>query len=249
MGETTNQIEAHIEQTRDNLGANIHELEQKVKSFADWKHHFQNSPMTMMGVAFGGGVLLATMTGGKKRRSPAISEQASHFAAGTGRHKYLGLEPWDNIKGALLGVAATRFKDFVDEIVPGFKEQFQRTQDGKTKIRESGALRVCAVKQASAPPTSSMPEHGRRCSQIHSQASPWGILIFRLTSGLDTAVRPERAWGKRIMPGRQDRGDSASIPAVRNSLIASFASSHCDSSRRGCKRLKCASKDGFVFHL
>jgi hypothetical protein len=31
---------------------------------------------------------------------------------------------WDNIKGALIGVAATRFKEFVGEVVPGFHEQF-----------------------------------------------------------------------------------------------------------------------------
>jgi hypothetical protein len=132
MGETTNQIEAHIERTRDNLGANIHELEQKVKSATDWKYHFQNNPMTMMGVAFGGGVLLATMIGGKRRRSSA-PEQASNFPAGSGRRTHLAMEVWDNIKGALIGVAATRFKDFVDEIVPGFKDQFQRKQDGKSK--------------------------------------------------------------------------------------------------------------------
>jgi hypothetical protein len=129
MGETTNQIEAHIERTRENLGANIQELEQKVKSATDWKHHFQNNPMAMMGVAFGGGILLAAMIGGKRRRSPAVSEQARHSPRGTGRHKHLALEAWDHITGALIGVAASRFKDFVDQIVPGFKEQFPRTQD------------------------------------------------------------------------------------------------------------------------
>jgi hypothetical protein len=133
MGETTNQIEAHIERTRDNLGANIHELEQKVKSATDWKYHFQNNPMTMMGVAFGGGVLLATMIGGKRRRSLALPDQASHLPAETGRQTHFALQAWDHIKGALIGLAATRFKDFVDEIVPGFKDQFQRKQDEKLK--------------------------------------------------------------------------------------------------------------------
>ena len=57
MGQTTEQIEAHIEHTRDDLGSNLHELEAKVKSITDWKHHFQSKPMTMLGVAFGGGIL------------------------------------------------------------------------------------------------------------------------------------------------------------------------------------------------
>ena len=49
MGQTTNQIESHIERTRDDLGANLHELEQKVKEVADWRHHFRNHPMTLIG--------------------------------------------------------------------------------------------------------------------------------------------------------------------------------------------------------
>ena len=68
MGQTTSEIEAHIEHTREDLGSNLHELERKVKSVTDWKQQFQTKPMTMLGVAFGGGVLLATMLGGRKHR-------------------------------------------------------------------------------------------------------------------------------------------------------------------------------------
>lgn len=43
--------------------------------------------------------------------------------------RFFGSPPtWDNIKGALIGVAATRFKDFVGEIVPGFHEQLRKTE-------------------------------------------------------------------------------------------------------------------------
>jgi len=68
MSQATDQIEAHIEDSREDLGYNLHELEQKVKSVTDWKRHFQNNPMTMLGVAFSGGVLLATMLGRRKNR-------------------------------------------------------------------------------------------------------------------------------------------------------------------------------------
>ena len=47
MGETTDQIEAHIEQTRENLGANLEELEQKVRSVADWRQHFRLRQFTI----------------------------------------------------------------------------------------------------------------------------------------------------------------------------------------------------------
>lgn len=138
MGETTDQIAAHIEDTRDDLGANLQELEQKVKSVTDWKQHFQSSPMTMIGVAFGGGILLATMLGGGKggRRRSASSGAGYEPHAGTDHQKYKALETWDNIKGALIGVAATRFQEFVGSVVPGFHEQYQRTEQ-KTPLEIS----------------------------------------------------------------------------------------------------------------
>ena len=132
MGETANEIETHIERTRQDLGSNLNELENKVKSVTDWKHHFQNSPMTMIGVAFGGGILLATALGGRKgrRRERSFASDAgdNERHAGLDRQKDKALESWDNIKGALIGVAAARVKDFVGEVVPGFQEQFERTQ-------------------------------------------------------------------------------------------------------------------------
>lgn len=140
MGQTTHQIEAHIEDTRQDLGSNLNELERKVKSVTDWKEHFKTNPMTLLGVAFGGGVLLATMLGGRNHRSGenGFSRRAGSMEphAGAGHQKSRALETWDNIKGALIGVAATRFKDFVGEVVPGFHEQFQKTED---KVKNSPA--------------------------------------------------------------------------------------------------------------
>lgn len=137
MGQTTEQIEAHIEHTRDSLGSNLNELEQKVKSITDWKHHFHNKPMTLLGVAFGGGVLMATMLGGRKTRR----RYANHIPASMESHpatsyqKNKALETWDNIKGALIGVAASRFKDFVGEVVPGFHSQYQRVEEKAKTIQ------------------------------------------------------------------------------------------------------------------
>ena len=70
MGETTNQIESYIETKREDLGSNLAELENKVKSITDWREQFRSNPMTMVGVAFGGGILL----GIDARREVAASE-------------------------------------------------------------------------------------------------------------------------------------------------------------------------------
>lgn len=131
MGQTTNQIEAHIDHTRQELGSNFHELEYEVKAMTDWRQHFRKNPKAMLGLAFGGGILLASAISrprGRRRRSLSSYAGEAEPHAATDHQKYKALETWDNIKGALIGVAATRFKDFVGEFVPGFHEQYQKTQ-------------------------------------------------------------------------------------------------------------------------
>src|SRR4051794_29652955 len=131
MGETTNQIENHIEDTRGDLGSNLQELERKVKSVTDWKHYYAKSPMTMIGVAFGAGVLVAAMAGGNKhnrykRRFNSRHSESSDLHSGGVRQTNKALETWENIKGALMGVASTRVRDFVGDIVPDFHEHYER---------------------------------------------------------------------------------------------------------------------------
>jgi hypothetical protein len=144
MGQTTHQIETHIENTREDLGCNLHELESKVRAVTDWKQQFNQRPLTMLGVAFGGGILLATMMGGRKNRgrerayARRAMESESHMGTDFRKHEALGT--WDNIKGALIGVAATRFKEFVGDVIPGFQEQLQRTEEKAKAIQPSGAI-------------------------------------------------------------------------------------------------------------
>jgi hypothetical protein len=116
VGQTTDQIESHIEKTRDDLGANLHELEQKVKEVTDWRYHFRNHPMTLIGAAFGGGILLATMVSRTRNTTNAVPASAPV------RHR--ATETWDVIKDALVGVAAARVTDFVGELVPGFADEY-----------------------------------------------------------------------------------------------------------------------------
>jgi hypothetical protein len=126
MGQTTNQIESHLGQAREDLGANFRELEQKVNEITDWRYHFRNHPMTLVGVAFGGGILLATMTG--RRRSAPSAPRVEPSSAPVSPYKRKAAETWDHITDALIGMAATRVTDFVGEVVPGFKEELNRRQ-------------------------------------------------------------------------------------------------------------------------
>ncbi len=158
MGETASQIENFIENKREDLGANLAELQNKVKSATDWRGQFRNNPMMMVGVAFGGGILLSSLMGGGRSRhrssgsgrhfnEGSSSSSSSTPHAGTERQAHQAFETWDNIKGALIGVAATRFKDYVGEFIPGFHEQFRKTEmmKGSSSSSSSGSGSVRSV--------------------------------------------------------------------------------------------------------
>ena len=140
MDETTDQIENYIDSKRDDLGSNLKELESKVKSVTDWRQRFQKNPLTAVGIAFGGGIALASILSSKSNHRSRGSSSSDSFTphAGTDHQTHKALETWDNIKGALIGVAATRFKDFVGEIVPGFQEQLKKTETAVVSRGTSG---------------------------------------------------------------------------------------------------------------
>jgi hypothetical protein len=151
MGEKSDQIERHIQEQRNELGDNITELQEKVKSAFDWRVQFEQRPMTMIGIALGGGVLLSTLIGGRSRsRHPKQSvahqwsssgvQQAARADFGTNGsaayNKNNSSESWRNIKGALAGVVATKFGRILDSIIPGFNEQYGKTRTGNGSFRD-----------------------------------------------------------------------------------------------------------------
>ena len=130
MGQTTDQIENQIENKREDLKSNLQELETRVKTATDWRHYFAEHTGTMIAAAFGGGVLLATMVGGRSNRASLSqvggpSEPARPWRRGT---KHEVLENVDSIKSALVGAAATKFKSILGELVPGFEEHLAKAE-------------------------------------------------------------------------------------------------------------------------
>ena len=88
----------------------------------------------MMGVAAGGGLLLASLSRRSKSTryfSEHWSDLASAHRRGTELQKNKALEAFDTIKGARIAVAASTFQDFLGQIIPGFKEQFHKTEQEK----------------------------------------------------------------------------------------------------------------------
>jgi hypothetical protein len=142
MGQTASQIENHIENKREDLGSNLRELEDKVKSVTDWHRQFKSRPLVFLGLAFGGGAVLASMVG-------RPSDRRRHFNSGAeSRPNWTETNPrthrapsramekatvaWENLQGALVGIAAAKVKDYADGIIPGFSEQYRQAEVGNS---------------------------------------------------------------------------------------------------------------------
>ena len=129
MVERPDQIERHIESARSELGSNLHELEDKVRQAADWRTHFERNPMTFVGLAFGGGVLLAAMLGAKNGEAPVTAQERQY-----GKNSPAGIresqvaDTWGTLKGALIGLAGTKVRNLLNEALPGFSEQYNRME-------------------------------------------------------------------------------------------------------------------------
>jgi hypothetical protein len=142
MGQTASQIENHIEDKRETLGQNLRELEYKVKSAADWRHQFEQHPGAFLGAAFGGGLLLAAAfgrsSGGRHRHynysfpgsaaTPGESSRVARTPRVTSPAMDGAIRTWENVKGAMIGVAAARLKDYVDGVIPGFSAHYHQVE-------------------------------------------------------------------------------------------------------------------------
>lgn len=149
MGEKSDQIERVIESERSQLGSNLNELQSRVEEATDWRTQFQKRPLLLMGVALGGGFMLASLTRSRSRRRRYYPEEPSpepyQHRRGTELQKNKALETFDTIKGAMIGVAANTFKDWLGEAIPGFREQYQKTASEK---RSAGVAQVPAASAA-----------------------------------------------------------------------------------------------------
>ncbi len=161
MGEKSDQLEWHIHETRNELGENIHELQEKVrnsvdkvKNSVDWRAQFQERPMTLIGIAFAGGLVASALFG--RRRSPDYAsssstdrwntEKRSDYSGG-GRTKdwqNKASGTWEDIKGAAIGLAAAKAGSALEGILPGFQEHYQKRQEERRSRTNGSAERDSA---------------------------------------------------------------------------------------------------------
>lgn len=113
MGQTSDEIETQIRSTREDLRANLDELEGRVKSAVDWRERYRRNPALGLGLAIAGGFLLAGLATRAPRRVGASHRAAAHGAPRRRQLQHL----WDNVQSTLIGVAASRATDLLSEFL------------------------------------------------------------------------------------------------------------------------------------
>jgi hypothetical protein len=132
MDKAAHTIEAHIDRTRERLGSNLKELENKVDAATDWREQFRARPHLFLGGALAGGALLAAVfrpASVRQEFEPANDAPLASFARNGGVNtQEQAFELWNDVKAALIAVAAARLTDYIGELVPGFQEHFRNPE-------------------------------------------------------------------------------------------------------------------------
>ena len=137
MGEKPDQIERHIYDERNQLGEDIHELRQKVRTAVDWRAQVNQRPWIMVGAAFGGGLLLSMLFSGLRNSQRSSRDWSRHsWRSASHRPERRRSQEWDektsslwdNIRAAALAVAGSRLSSLIEGVLPGFQERYKRRQ-------------------------------------------------------------------------------------------------------------------------
>ena len=143
MGQTADQIESEIAEKRTALADNLDELRQKARATVDWRSQIHERPGTMLAIAFGGGILLSALFSALRGPAKVYAESPSDNLAdndppanktstrSANRPTSATRKNLDALGGALLGIAATRTSNILEEILPGFRSEFERARNSQ----------------------------------------------------------------------------------------------------------------------
>jgi hypothetical protein len=138
MDETSDQIERRIQETRSDLSDNFSELEEKVRTAFDWRAQFEEHPAAMVGAAFGAGILLSALLPIPRRRLPrrwdSVQDSDTRIdsivsPSPLGENQIRASETLNALKGALMGVAATKLSGYIEQMLPGFRQEFDKARN------------------------------------------------------------------------------------------------------------------------
>jgi len=148
MTESSDDLERHIREIQHDLKDNLGELEDKVRSAVDWRAQFEERPGTMLALAFGGGVLLSALLPRPRSSRRTVRERdwnvpatRNELASTAGsrteydRKPRRSSETWNTLRAALIGTAAGKLSEFIEELIPGSKADSTTGPRGTTYDR------------------------------------------------------------------------------------------------------------------
>ena len=146
MDQTAKQIERQIERNRENLSSNLQELEDKMKTIVDWRHHTRQNPAAVLGLAFGGGILLSTLLKGRRKSRHLRADSSGGYARSSMDRSGRSSGHWQAIRDGLLAAAASKVQDTLEGVVPALRDYFssstQKHSSEPTSPRTRGRYSV-----------------------------------------------------------------------------------------------------------
>lgn len=159
MGKPASEISQELEQTRSDASEKIEKIEQQVtqsadsvKQSLDWRHQIDSRPLTALGTAFVGGIILGGMTGGGNGNSQQrhSSDGSNGHSSSAGYQQSAGLggairraahtsgadEAVTSAVAAVLTTLSQRVKDAVEETYPGFLERYENSKSASGGVTD-----------------------------------------------------------------------------------------------------------------
>jgi hypothetical protein len=124
MSSETGKLETQIRERRTELQANLQELEHKVKAAIDWRRHFRAHPTAFLGVAIGCGIFLGSAS--RPRPSYNLPPSVPPEDGPRLRRRSQLSSAWNEIEGGLIGVALSKVKTTLADILPSFEAQLRK---------------------------------------------------------------------------------------------------------------------------
>ena len=145
MVQETDKIKNHIDTQRGKLAEDLHEIEHRVTKAVDWREWFDRNPLGMLGAAAAGGFVLSLLI---RRSSEAsygsLSGDSSQSLTGPRQSRSSSktfsqmdrmADTFDNTVAALLGVASSKVRDFVADVVPNFREEYREVEANRAGLQ------------------------------------------------------------------------------------------------------------------
>jgi len=142
----TDKIKNHIDTQRGKLEEDINEIERRVRKAVDWREWFDRNPLGMLGAAAAGGFVLSLLirrssegshrdlSGDFDSKRSLTGPRQIRSKSKTSSHMDRMANTLDNTVGALLGVASSKIRDFVADVIPNFREEYREVEANRAGL-------------------------------------------------------------------------------------------------------------------